>query len=504
MSVFQMSVSASVLILAIVIIRALAIHKLPKKTFLVLWGVVLLRLLIPFSFPRPFSTNTVVDKAAEWFAVSVNTQTIIPNNNVLPSANALNPIVYPTSPDVGTQISPILVVWVIGMVVCALFFLVTHLRCRREYKAALPIENDYVADWLQQHKIKRSVQIRQSDRISAPITYGLWKPVILFPKTADWQDTTQLFYVLTHELTHIKRLDILSKCLLAAALCVHWFNPLVWVMYVLANRDIELSCDENVVRAFGERTKSSYALTLIGLEERKSGFSLLYNHFAKNAIEERINAIMKLRKTTLFGTVLALVLVAGLIVGTMAVSAAAQATPDEVTSGQNTPRNDEMQQQTPNESSKPNDAEDLSAKVNVNGAYSWPVPDYYTITTAFGTHMHPIEKILVSHDGIDIPAPSETPILAANAGTIIEMSETDTYGYFIWLDHGAEQQTFYGHLYGYAEGLAVGDVVKTGDVIGYVGSTGEATGPHLHFGLSVNGEYINPIDYLATNDTNNN
>ncbi len=92
------------------------------------------------------------------------------------------------------------------------------------------------------------MEIRQSDRIAALLTYGVLRPVVLIPKQTDWTDETRLKVILTHEFVHIRRFDTLTKLLLAAALCIHWFNPFVWVMYVLANRDIELSCDETVVR----------------------------------------------------------------------------------------------------------------------------------------------------------------------------------------------------------------------------------------------------------------
>jgi beta-lactamase regulating signal transducer with metallopeptidase domain len=132
------------------------------------------------------------------------------------------------------------------LLACALFFLVTHLRCRKVYKTALPVDNEFMRQWLSEHPTKRRVQIRQSDKIATPLTYGVFRPVILLPKTTDWTDETRLRYILTHEFTHIRRFDTLTKLALAAAVCVHWFNPLVWVMYILANRDNELSCDETV------------------------------------------------------------------------------------------------------------------------------------------------------------------------------------------------------------------------------------------------------------------
>ena len=110
---------------------------------------------------------------------------------------------------------------------------------------------------------------------------------------------------------HIRRFDSITKLVLIAVLCVHWFNPLVWAMYILANRDIELSCDEAVVRLFGENTRAAYARTLISMEETRSGLTPLCNNFNKNAIEERITAIMKMKKTSMFSLVLAVALIVG-------------------------------------------------------------------------------------------------------------------------------------------------------------------------------------------------
>ena len=110
---------------------------------------------------------------------------------------------------------------------------------------------------------------------------------------------------------HIRRFDSIKKLVLITVLCVHWSNPLVWAMYILANRDIELSCDEAVVRLFGENTKAAYARALISMEETRSGLTPLCNNFSKNAIEERITAIMKIKKRTIFSFVLAGVIVAG-------------------------------------------------------------------------------------------------------------------------------------------------------------------------------------------------
>ena len=131
------------------------------------------------------------------------------------------------------------------------------------------------------------------------------------PKKLDRNDQAALKYVLTHEYVHIRRFDAITKLLFAAVLCIHWFNPLAWVMYVLANRDVELSCDAWVIRMMGAKNRSSYALMLIKMEERRNDMSALYSHFGKNAISERIEAIMKFKKTSTIACALALVLVVG-------------------------------------------------------------------------------------------------------------------------------------------------------------------------------------------------
>ena len=90
------------------------------------------------------------------------------------------------------------------------------------------------------------------------------------PETTKWEEGRELPYVLEHEFVHIRRLDGATKFVLIVGLCIHWFNPLVWAMYVLANRDLELSCDETVVRRFGEDSRACYTRTLIHMEEKKS------------------------------------------------------------------------------------------------------------------------------------------------------------------------------------------------------------------------------------------
>ncbi len=309
-----MSSTAAVMILVVVVLRALCMHKLPKKTFMVLWGVVVCRLLLPFVLPSQWSVYTWIDRfysnkvaivnpSTPQITLPLNYQGSTVTSNVQPISDHL--------PATFLNISPILVIWIVGMVISAMFFTITYVKCRREFQTSLPVDQPLALKWLDEHKLTRSIQIRASDRINSPLTYGIKHPVILLPKNTDWNNVEQIQYILMHELVHIRRFDQVTKLLLTAAVCIHWFNPLVWVMYMLANRDIEHSCDETVVRSFGETTKRSYAMSLITMEERKNWLNPLNNHFSKNAIEERIVAIMKVKKASTITTVLALVLIMG-------------------------------------------------------------------------------------------------------------------------------------------------------------------------------------------------
>lgn len=305
MSLLQMSISGAILILAIVVIRAVAINRLPKKTFLVLWGIALLRLLIPFSVPSVFSVYSLVGQNT---AVNHLGQTAISNFVPVIQGDSLE-LAEKMSSVPAIHISLWFVIWFVGMAFCTAFFAISYVRCRFEFSTSLPVQNDFVEKWLEKHQLMRHVSIRQSDKISAPLTYGIFQPVILMPQTTDWKNTKQLQYVLLHECVHIRRFDTVTKLLSTFALCVHWFNPLVWVMYILFNRDIELACDESVVRMSGETSKKDYSLMLISMEAKKSGLQPFCNNFSKNAIEERITAIMKIRKMTIFSIVAACLVV---------------------------------------------------------------------------------------------------------------------------------------------------------------------------------------------------
>lgn len=296
MTLLEMSFSGTVFMIAVVMIRAAAINRLPKKTFLVLWEMVLLRLILPFAIPSAFSIYTFMNdriSAPAFFEAEAN--------HVISAVSREYFVMVPGMEQPAANIPSVsvwFVVWCTGMILFAAFFMVSYFRCRMEFRTALPVKNAYTEQWIKERPLKRRISIKQSDRISTPLTYGVFHPVILMPRQTDWENINQLQYIFSHEYVHISRFDTITKLIAAYALCIHWFNPFVWVMYLLFNRDMELACDESVIRQFGDESKSAYSLMLIHMEATKSGLSPLCNNFSRNAAEERITAIMSTKRTT--------------------------------------------------------------------------------------------------------------------------------------------------------------------------------------------------------------
>lgn len=321
MNLMQMSFSGAVMILAVFVIRAGLIHRLPKKLFILLWEAALLRLLLPFSVPSPLSVYTL---ACGGLSGGNATKPLSPALYLIPQTT----VVQTDTDAVGAQIlqsgisegaahgkvSVYFLIWLFGALACAAFFAVSYLRCYREFRTSLPLHSEAAAGWLKKHPLRREVRLRQSDRVSTPLTYGILRPVILLPTGMDWENEKQMEYILLHEHIHIRHFDAVKKMVMVSALCVHWFNPFVWMMYLLFNRDMELACDEGVVRHSGAQSRRAYADTLIRMEEKQSMALPFCNNFSQNAVRERIRAIMKTKKITIGIIVLCAVIFAAVMI----------------------------------------------------------------------------------------------------------------------------------------------------------------------------------------------
>ena len=342
----QRSFYGGVLILVILAVRTLLLGRMPKRIFPVLWGVVLLRLLLPISFSSAFSVYSFLPSGQgpenrgygaygttgaltmpygpfDWTAV----QGLYPTEGLPVSATGLPGLEAGVPAPKGKGgFSALSVVWAGGAIACAAFFGLAYLRCLRKFRRSAPVEDGRVCLWLRGQGLRHWIGVRQSDKISAPLTYGVIRPVILLPESLIWDGDRELEYVLQHEYVHICHYDAAVKLAMVAALCVHWFNPLVWLMSGLLSRDIELACDEGVLRRFGEQSRAGYAMTLIGMEEKKRGLLPLYNGFSKNATEERIRLIMKYKKITYMTCVTALLLVLAIVLVFATSAKPAQAT----------------------------------------------------------------------------------------------------------------------------------------------------------------------------------
>lgn len=304
------TLESSVLICIIALLRHLLLQKLPKKTFLALWIVALFRLLIPVSIPSPLSIYTLLGNAKEAVTPAQPTK---PSTAFLHLTKTALPSTALSAPATSARtFSPLLLFWGMGVCITAAYFLQAHFRFKRNCADSLPLDTPVIRQWLREHPLRRRIRIRQSDRINTPLTYGLFHPMILLPKTAAYT-SEQLTYILLHEYTHIRRFDILLKWLFTTALCLYWYNPFVYLMVYTAMRDIELACDETVLQTCGEQARAAYAFTLLQLEEARIPASPSCTCFSHNNAKERITAIMKMKKISVLAVVLALALVTGTV-----------------------------------------------------------------------------------------------------------------------------------------------------------------------------------------------
>lgn len=322
MDILQMSISASVLIVLVIALRSVTLHKLPRQLFLVLWGIVIARLLIPGSVPVLPHLSTQIEVAAALDQVNTHTAAVVqlPEHSALHTGMFARDIAFTAFAD-GEPEQPFLrpellgAIWLGGAALLFMTLAVIFYRSKRELRTALPLQRrePVIEAWCARHPLRRKLAILTFDRMDTPVTCGIWRPKIILPTTLNTGNAQAMDYILTHEYMHIRYFDTVWKLAASVALCLHWFNPLVWLMVFYLNRELEMVCDARVIRKLGAEHKADYALCLLEVAEEQRGFTPLYTGFSKNATKERIVSIMKLQKLTVLSAAISLILIAGAV-----------------------------------------------------------------------------------------------------------------------------------------------------------------------------------------------
>lgn len=299
----QMSIKSGIIIIFIAILRKVFLFRFPKRVFLSLWMIAITRLLIPLSVSATFIPSFSLSHP--W-----DTKQLPPDRPYLPAHS--NMAVIPPANSTNSPLSIWSILWIAGAILVALYFLISYIITRLKFSESIPIKNKDTDLWLSQHPLRRSIQIRACTHITSPLAYGIFSSTILFPIDIDFSQTNELYFILQHEYTHIKYFHGVIKLLVVLCFCLHWFNPTVWILYFSANKDMELFCDEMVLREHNGKAKTDYAHALIHMSMGTAANLHLYNNFSERALKERIVAIMKHKKYSILSLLLALVLVASI------------------------------------------------------------------------------------------------------------------------------------------------------------------------------------------------
>lgn len=281
LKLLNMSLTASWLCLAVLILRLL-LKRAPKAISCTLWALVGLRLLFPFSLESVLSLIPSAEPLPQDMLLSP-TPTI---NSGIPALNSVvNPVIWDSlAPTSGDSVNPMQVittvagyVWVIGMIAMLVYMLASYLRVRGKVAEAAKIESN----------------MYECDHINTPFILGVIRPRIYLPSSMNEADRA---FVIAHEQAHLRRLDHLWKPLGFLLLTVYWFNPLLWLGYILLCRDIELACDEKVIRQLGTDVKKQYSEALINCSVPRRAISACPLAFGEVGVKGRIKSVLNYKK----------------------------------------------------------------------------------------------------------------------------------------------------------------------------------------------------------------
>ena len=278
---FNMSVTAGWLVMAIVLLR-LVFRKAPKALWCLLWGMVALRLICPISFESSLSLIPSAQPVPEALFLS--------EAPAVPAVPAGPAVPLPARSGEPGQIFILSRVWILGVAVMGGYALVSYLRLRRRLTEAVPLEN----------------RILSCDGIGTPFILGLIRPRIYLPSDLSPVD---LPYVLAHEQAHLSRGDHLWKPLGFLLLSIYWFHPMLWAAYLLLCRDIEMACDEKVMKILGPGCKKAYSLALIRCSVSRRAIAACPLAFGGGEVKERVKTVLNYKKPSFWVILIALILV---------------------------------------------------------------------------------------------------------------------------------------------------------------------------------------------------
>ena len=293
LKIVNRNISAGWLVLAVLVLR-FALKKAPKWVSVLLWGIVAVRLICPFSIESALSlipsTQTFPEEIIS--GPDFNIQSGIPPvdqqiNDYLDD-HYFEGVTVPTNHGANVM-SVLTVIWLVGMVILIAYTVVTYLRLRRNLSMATILQEN----------------IFQCETVRSPFVLGILKPRIYLPYGMDGND---LHHVVAHEQAHIRRKDHWWKPLGFLLLTVYWFNPLMWVAYILLCRDIELACDEKVIAQLGNEQRADYTQALVACSVNRRMIAACPLAFGEVGVKDRVKSILNYRKPTFWVIVTALVL----------------------------------------------------------------------------------------------------------------------------------------------------------------------------------------------------
>lgn len=355
-------------------------------------------------------------------------------------------------------------VWALGVAVLVLRAVAGYVRLRHTVALACKTDDGCYS----------------GDCVPAPFTLGILRPRIYLPAGLTGASRQA---VLLHEKTHLRRHDPQTKPLFYAVVCLHWFNPLAWLAFRQLEREMESACDEAAVRGCDAAARNAYCESILqyALQGRMAPGSLA---FGQGSVKTRIVHLLRYRRLGAGALLLCAVAVGLSVTACMMQPQMEDATPETAETGETTP---------PAATATPEQA--VSFTANTAGLPNLDDPENSP------RFLCPVDYTYISrymdygHRGDDLIADKGTPVYAAQDGVVTYADFHYSYGNSVVLDHGTGQDgnrwsTLYSHLDDYT--VTNGQVVKAGDLIGHVGTTGNSTGPHLHFEMTMNGAVTEP------------